>query len=111
MGESRKTPCASGGTATTSAAIPAITATLAQALEPFPQYGSINGTTKGGHSTYNALETQLQHTFAGGFWLQLSVAALTVLTVVITLVAWLWPRVGLLRRPRLETQREPKWTR
>jgi hypothetical protein len=49
-----------------------LTQTLANALEPFPQYGGINGTTNGGHSTYNALETSLQHAFAGGFFAQLS---------------------------------------
>jgi hypothetical protein len=49
-----------------------LTATLAQSLEPFPQYGSINGTTNGGHSTYNALETQVQHNFSNGFFLQFS---------------------------------------
>jgi hypothetical protein len=49
-----------------------LTQTLANALEPYPQYGSINGTTNGGHSTYNALETSLQHDFAAGFFAQIS---------------------------------------
>ncbi len=49
-----------------------LTETLANALEPYPQYGSINGTTNGGHSTYNALETQLSHNFANGLFAQVS---------------------------------------
>ncbi len=43
--------------------------TLAQALRPYPQYnGNINGTTAGGHSTYNALETSYEHRFSKGFY-------------------------------------------
>jgi hypothetical protein len=42
---------------------------LQQALRPFPQYvGNINGTTAGGHSTYNALETSFEHRFAKGLY-------------------------------------------
>ncbi|MGA2327046.1 MAG: carboxypeptidase regulatory-like domain-containing protein [Bryobacteraceae bacterium] len=51
-----------------------LTQTLANALEPYPQYGSFGGTTNGGHSTYNAMEAQLQHTFSGGFFFQASYA-------------------------------------
>jgi carboxypeptidase family protein/TonB-dependent receptor-like protein len=47
-----------------------LTQTLANSLEPFPQYGSISGTTNGGHSTYNALETQLSHSFSKGLYIQ-----------------------------------------
>jgi hypothetical protein len=43
--------------------------TLAQALLPFPQYTSINGTTNGGHSTWNALEASLQHSFTNGLFI------------------------------------------
>src|SRR5262249_7035234 len=46
--------------------------TLAQALDPFPQYGSISGTTNGGHSTYNALELSFQRSFSKGFFTQVS---------------------------------------
>jgi hypothetical protein len=43
--------------------------TLAQALRPYPQYnGNINGTTNGGHSTYNALETSYEHRFSKGLY-------------------------------------------
>ena len=43
--------------------------TLSQALRPYPQYnGSIGGTTNGGHSTYNALETSLEHRFSKGLY-------------------------------------------
>ncbi len=49
-----------------------LTQTLANALEPFPQYGSISGTTNGGHSTYNALESSVQHNFTNGFFAQFS---------------------------------------
>jgi TonB-dependent Receptor Plug Domain/TonB dependent receptor len=49
-----------------------LTQTLANSLEPFPQYGSINGTTNGGHSTYNALEAQMQHAFSHGLFAQVS---------------------------------------
>jgi Carboxypeptidase regulatory-like domain/TonB-dependent Receptor Plug Domain len=49
-----------------------LTQTLANSLEPFPQYGSISGTTNGGHSTYNALETQLSHRFSKGLFAQIS---------------------------------------
>jgi len=49
-----------------------LTQTLANSLEPFPQYGSINGTTNGGHSTYNALETQISHSFSKGLFTQIS---------------------------------------
>ena len=49
-----------------------LTQTLANSLEPFPQYGSISGTTHGGHSTYNALETQLSRTMSKGLFAQVS---------------------------------------
>ena len=49
-----------------------LTQTLANALEPFPQYGSISGTTHGGHSTYNALETQVSRTMSKGLFAQVS---------------------------------------
>ena len=43
--------------------------TLAQSLEPFPQYSSgFSGTTNGGHSTWNALETSFQHNFDHGLY-------------------------------------------
>ena len=46
--------------------------TLAQSLLPFPQYTGVSGTTDGGHSTYNALETSFQHRFSGGLFAQVS---------------------------------------
>ena len=47
--------------------------TLAQSLDPFPQYAQgFSGTTNGGHSTYNALETSLQHNFSQGLFVQVS---------------------------------------
>jgi hypothetical protein len=47
--------------------------TLAQALDPFPQYAQgFSGTTNGGHSTYNALETSFQHNFSQGLFTQVS---------------------------------------
>jgi hypothetical protein len=47
-----------------------LTQQLQQALRPFPQYvGNISGTTVGGHSTYNALETSLQHRFSKGLYM------------------------------------------
>jgi len=49
-----------------------LTQTLANSLEPYPQYNSISGTTDGGHSTYNALETQYSHSFAYGLFAQVS---------------------------------------
>ncbi len=49
-----------------------LTQTLANSLEPFPQYGGINGTTNGGHSTYNALESQISHTMSKGLFFQFS---------------------------------------
>jgi len=49
-----------------------LTQTLANALEPFPQYGSISGSTNGGHGTYNGLETSLQHAFSKGLFAQIS---------------------------------------
>ncbi len=48
------------------------TQTLANSLEPYPQYGSISGITNGGHSTYNALEAQVAHNFSQGLFLQIS---------------------------------------
>jgi hypothetical protein len=42
--------------------------TLGQSLLPFPQYTGINGTTNGGHSTWNALETSFQHNYAHGLY-------------------------------------------
>jgi hypothetical protein len=48
-----------------------MTATLAQSLLPFPQYGSINTSkTNGGHFICNGLETQFQHRFSNGLWVQ-----------------------------------------
>ena len=49
-----------------------LTQTLANSLEPYPQYGSISGTTNGGHSTYNALETQVSRTMSKGLFAQVS---------------------------------------
>jgi hypothetical protein len=47
--------------------------TLSQSLDPFPQYAQgFGGTTNGGHSTFNALETSLQHNFSGGLFAQVS---------------------------------------
>jgi hypothetical protein len=47
--------------------------TLSQSLDPYPQYSQgFGGTTNGGHSTFNALETSLQHNFAGGLFAQIS---------------------------------------
>jgi hypothetical protein len=49
------------------------TQTLGSSLDPYPQYSQgFSGTTNGGHSTYNALETQLQHNFAHGLFFQAS---------------------------------------
>ncbi|MES1258538.1 MAG: TonB-dependent receptor, partial [Acidobacteriota bacterium] len=42
--------------------------TLAQSLLPFPQYTAVNGTTNGGHSTWNALETSFQHNYSHGIY-------------------------------------------
>jgi hypothetical protein len=41
---------------------------LNQALRPFPQYSGVTGPTLSGHSTYNALETSLEHRFSQGFY-------------------------------------------
>ena len=49
-----------------------LTQTLANSLEPYPQYGSISGTTNGGHSTYNALETQVSRSMSKGLFAQVS---------------------------------------
>ena len=50
-----------------------LTQTLGSSLDPYPQYSQgFSGTTNGGHSTYNALETQLQHNFAHGLFFQAS---------------------------------------
>ena len=47
--------------------------TLSQSLDPYPQYAQgFSGTTNGGHSTFNALETSLQHNFASGLFAQIS---------------------------------------
>ena len=47
--------------------------TLAESLDPYPQYAQgFSGTTNGGHSTYNALETSFQHNFSQGLFLQVS---------------------------------------
>ena len=44
--------------------------TLAQSLEPFPHYSSgFSGTTNGGHSTWNALETSFQHNYSHGLYM------------------------------------------
>src|SRR5262245_20208117 len=41
---------------------------LTQALRPFPQYSGVSGDTLSGHSTYNALETSLEHRFSKGLY-------------------------------------------
>src|SRR5215472_7348272 len=41
---------------------------LNQALRPYPQYSGVSGPTLSGHSTYNALETSLEHRFNKGFY-------------------------------------------
>jgi len=42
---------------------------LAQSLAPFPQYSlGFGGTTNGGHSTWNALETSFQHNYSHGLY-------------------------------------------
>ena len=41
---------------------------LAQSLLPFPQFTGIGGTTNGGHSTWNALETSFQHNYSNGLY-------------------------------------------
>lgn len=47
--------------------------TLSQSLDPYPQYAQgFGGTTNGGHSTFNALETSLQHNFSSGLFAQVS---------------------------------------
>ena len=44
--------------------------TLAQSLTPFPQYSTgFGGTTNGGHSTWNALETSFQHNYSHGLYM------------------------------------------
>lgn len=45
---------------------------LQQALRPYPQYTTVNGTSLGGHSTYNALETSFEHRFSKGLWALMS---------------------------------------
>ena len=46
---------------------------MGSSLDPYPQYSQgFSGTTNGGHSTYNALETQLQHNFPHGLFFQAS---------------------------------------
>ena len=45
---------------------------LGQSLRPFPQYTGVGGTTNGGHSTWNALETSLQHNYSRGLYLLVS---------------------------------------
>jgi hypothetical protein len=48
---------------------------LQQALRPFPQYNDINinaGGMNDGHSTYNALETSVEHRFSKGLFLMAS---------------------------------------
>lgn len=50
-----------------------LTQTLGSSLDPYPQYSQgFSGTTNGGHSTYNALEAQLQHNFTSGLFFQAS---------------------------------------
>jgi hypothetical protein len=50
-----------------------LTQTLGSSLDPYPQYSQgFTGTTDGGHSTYNALETQVQHNFTYGLYIQAS---------------------------------------
>src|SRR5262249_46571138 len=41
---------------------------LNQALRPYPQYSGVSGPSLSGHSTYNALETSLEHRFNKGFY-------------------------------------------
>lgn len=41
---------------------------LNQALRPYPQYSGVSGPTLSGHSTYNALETSLEHRFNRGLY-------------------------------------------
>lgn len=41
---------------------------LNQALRPYPQYSGVSGPSLSGHSTYNALETSLEHRFNRGFY-------------------------------------------
>jgi hypothetical protein len=41
---------------------------LTNALRPFPQYSGVSGDTLSGHSTYNALETSLEHRFSKGLY-------------------------------------------
>ena len=41
---------------------------LNQALRPYPQYSGVSGPTLSGHSTYNALETSIEHRFSKGFY-------------------------------------------
>ena len=41
---------------------------LNQALRPYPQYSGVSGPSLSGHSTYNALETSLEHRFNQGFY-------------------------------------------
>ncbi|MCX6626998.1 MAG: hypothetical protein NTW28_05140, partial [Candidatus Solibacter sp.] len=41
---------------------------LNQALRPYPQYSGVSGPSLSGHSTYNALETSLEHRFDKGFY-------------------------------------------
>ena len=41
---------------------------LQQALRPYPQYTTVNGTSLAGHSTYNALETSFERRFSGGMY-------------------------------------------
>ncbi|MDQ6707132.1 MAG: TonB-dependent receptor, partial [Acidobacteriota bacterium] len=46
--------------------------TLGQSLRPFPQFTGLGGTTNGGHSTWNALETSFQHNYSQGLYLLVS---------------------------------------
>lgn len=46
--------------------------TLAQSLLPFPQYTTVSGTTNGGHSTWNALETSYQQNYSHGLYFLVS---------------------------------------
>jgi len=41
---------------------------LNQALRPYPHYSGVSGPSLSGHSTYNALETSLEHRFTNGFY-------------------------------------------
>lgn len=45
---------------------------LQQALRPFPQYSTFSGSALGGHRTFNALETSLEHRYSKGFYVSVA---------------------------------------